>query len=192
MPLVFNVPAELFLIASYTIVCLKKATKVCQLPTITTTDFNVSIPYLMVSEPVRLVFQQFVTVPSGSGLVPYFHFKIVAQEEMVGHINFKVGDNRHIRLYAGHLGYGVLPEYRGRSYAYFACKTLEPFIRKLYNQIIITADPDNKPSIRIIEKLKARFLNEIEVPVTDPCYKTDSHIKRRYAWTLGVHARLRK
>jgi len=48
---------------------------------------------------------------------------------------------------------------------------------------VVTADPDNLPSIRTIERLGARFLEEIPVPPHEPAFSRGSLRKRRYLWT---------
>ena len=137
----------------------------------------------MHSGPIKLVFENIVDVEPGGELVPFYHFNITDREgTKVGHINFKVGDTNHIIQCAGHIGYEILPEYRGNSYSYYACSAIRTFVRVFYNKIILTSDPENIPSIKTIEKLDAKFLNEITVPQNDPSYKSGSRRKRRYEW----------
>jgi predicted acetyltransferase len=137
------------------------------------------------SGPIKLVFEKKVDVEPGGELVPFYHFKITDLDgTKVGHINFKVGDTDHIRQYVGHIGYEILPEYRGNSYSYFACNAIRPFVQVFYKKIILTCDIENTPSIKTIEKLKGNFLNEIIVPKHDPSYKGNLLKKRRYEWEL--------
>jgi predicted acetyltransferase len=144
---------------------------------------KVKPPLNMHSGPIKLVFKKIVNVEPGGELVPFYHFKISdAGGNKIGHINFKVGDTNHIRQCVGHIGYEILPEYQGSSYSYFACDAIRPFIRSFYGKVVLTSDPENIPSIKIIEKLKAKFLNEIVVPKHDPSYKSGSRRKRRYEW----------
>ena len=99
------------------------------------------------------------------GFVPYYHFRIlVAQGAKVGHINFRVGDTEHVRLCGGHIGYEVSEAFRGHSYALQACRALAPFVRSFYEAVVITCDPDNLASMRTIERLGARFIDEVAVP----------------------------
>ncbi len=87
-------------------------------------DLNSSkIPKKMSAGPITLVFDNIITPESKGELVPYYHFKIRIQtkdleNKIVGHINFRVGETKHIKLVAGHVGYGVLPEFRGNNYSY--------------------------------------------------------------------------
>lgn len=133
--------------------------------------------------PVTLIFEKIVEVDPGGELVPFYHFRILNRAgQQVGHLNFKVGDTHHIIQCVGHIGYEIQPEYRGNSYAYFACNAIRPFIREFYDRVILTSDPDNTASIKIIERLNAKFIGEIEVPESDPSYGHRSKRKRRYEW----------
>ena len=141
------------------------------------------IPFNLHSGPIRLQFDKIVSFNPGGELVPYYHFKIVNKDDgIVGHINFRVGNTRHVKMCAGHIGYEILPKYRGKSYSYEACKALIPLIKRHYDHVLLTVDPSNLSSIRIVEKLGAGFINEIEVPADDPAYAGGARIKRRYKW----------
>lgn len=131
---------------------------------------------------VSLRFAMFIPGDPGRGFVPYYHFRIEAGGHDVGHLNLRVGDNEHLRLVAGHVGYGVRPEHRGHGYAGAACRALAPFARLLFAELVVTADPDNLASVRTLERLGARFLDEVDVPPHEPAYARGSRRKRRYAW----------
>src|SRR5208283_132500 len=99
------------------------------------------------------------------GFVPYYHFRIlVADGTDVGHINFRVGATEHVRLCAGHVGFEITGTFRGRGFALQACRALAPFVRSFYESVTLTSDPDNFASIRTIEQLGARFMDEAAVP----------------------------
>ena len=117
------------------------------------------------------------------GLVPFYHYRIFVADLDVGHINFRVGDTDNVNLCAGHIGYGVAESFRGRHYAYQACRALASFVRAVSRRVIITADPENYASVRTIERLGAVFLDEIEVPENDPHFAHGARVKRRYQWS---------
>ncbi|HZQ46861.1 MAG TPA: GNAT family N-acetyltransferase [Verrucomicrobiae bacterium] len=132
---------------------------------------------------VTLHFMEIVPGVPQRGFVPYYHFRIsTANESDVGHINMRFGDTEHVRNFAGHIGYEIREPFRGHSYALQACCALAPFVRSIYSSVIITADPDNQPSIRTIERLGAHFIDEVPVPPYDPHYNRGSRTKRRYQW----------
>jgi predicted acetyltransferase len=133
---------------------------------------------------VELRFVQMLPGDAVHGLVPGYHFRIHdASGTAVGFINLRVGNTDHVRLYAGHIGYGIEAPHRGRHYALQACRALAAFVRTLAAEVIITCDPDNAPSRRTIEALGAAFLEEVPVPPHDPHYRQGSRAKRRYLWT---------
>lgn len=133
--------------------------------------------------PIRLRFDGIVRLNSLPELVPFYHFEISTEDRgIVGHINFRVGDTRHIRLCVGHIGYQLEPKHRGQAFSYYACLALSPFILRHYDDVILTTDPENSASIRTIERLGARFLEQIVVPKDDPAYLGGARLKRRYTW----------
>jgi len=132
---------------------------------------------------VHLVLDRLVPGDRKKGLVPYYHFSIrLDRGQPVGHLNFRVGNNEHIRICAGHLGFRILDDHRGHGYAYQACRAVAPFVKQLTSSVILTCDPDNLPSIRTIEKLGARFIELAEIPPADPGYAHGARFKRRYTW----------
>ncbi|MGO8698819.1 MAG: GNAT family N-acetyltransferase [Limisphaerales bacterium] len=94
-----------------------------------------------------------------------------------------VGDTEHVRICAGHIGFEVLKEFRGHSYALEACRAVAPFVRSIYRVVTITANPDNHASIRTIERLGATFSDEVPVPPHDPGFQRGARRKKRYKWT---------
>lgn len=117
------------------------------------------------------------------GFVPGYHFRVLnADKADVGHINFRVGDSEHVRLAAGHIGFEINEPYRGHGYAQKACLALAPWIAEVSGNVLITADPDNLPSLRTIERIGAVFLDEVDVPKNDPHYLRGSHRKMRFTW----------
>ena len=134
--------------------------------------------------PVRLKFDKVFSADPEAETVPFFHFTIFNNAgQPVGHINFRVGNTRHVLQCAGHIGYEVLPDHRGASLAYYACKALVPIIRQFYTSVIMTVDPSNVSSIRTIEKLGAEYIGEVAIPPGDPAYASGNRKKRRYQWS---------
>ena len=144
---------------------------------------NLDPPPNMRSGPIHLVFDQFIDVAPMGELVPKYQFNIAIHDETtVGRISFKAGDTFHILECAGHIGYEIFPDYRGNHYAYHACEAIRPFVRIMYDRVIITSNPENTASIKKIKRLNATFLNEITVPVNDPAYSSGARKKKRYLW----------
>ena len=132
---------------------------------------------------VRLHFVRVIPGEPSRDFVPAYHFRIlVADGSDVGHINFRVGDTEHVRVCAGHIGFEVGEQFRGHGYAFEACRAIAPFVRSIYEAVTITCDPDNVASVRTIERLGAKFTDEVSVPAHDPHYQRGSRRKRRYRW----------
>lgn len=120
------------------------------------------------------------------GFVPAYHFRILnEQNQDVGHINFRVGETEHVLRAAGHIGFEIDPAHRGQGFAARACLALAPFVCRISQSVIITADPDNVASIRTLERIGAVYLDEVDVPEVDPHRERGSPRKRRYQWTPG-------
>jgi tagatose 1,6-diphosphate aldolase len=131
---------------------------------------------------VWLHFYHVVPGDAARDLVPYYHFRIrLADDAAAGHINFRVGDTEHVRLFAGHIGFEVDEAIRGRGLARQACLAIAPFVRSFYDVVTITCDPNNHASIRTIEKLGASFIEEVSVP-PPVSHHQGIRIKRRYRW----------
>jgi len=145
---------------------------------------------LLPKPPEELLFGevrlQFVRISPGDelrGFAPFYHYRIETLDgKEAGHINLRVGDSRHIKLYAGHIGYEVLESFRGSRFAYQACQAIAPLVRMIYPEVIITCDPDNFGSLRTIERLGAAFLDEVPVGREEAGYERKPGWKRRYLW----------
>ena len=141
-------------------------------------------PEVLTFGQVELRFVRVVPGEPERGFVPAYNFRVrTLAGADVGHINFRVGDTVHIRMYAGHIGYEIFEAHRGHGYARQACEAIAPFVGTIYQSVIITCDPDNLASKRTIENLGARFLEEVPVPPGEPQYRRGSRCKRRYEWT---------
>ncbi len=140
-------------------------------------------PENLASGEVTLQFTQIIPAGAVPGLVPYYHFRIQTVDGSdIGHINFRVGDTDHVQIYVGHIGFGIAEPFRGRGYAGQACLAIAPFVRSIYETVIITCDSDNLASRRTIERLGATFIDEVTVPAHDPHFQGTPRIKKRYQW----------
>ena len=151
---------------------------------IATTDQSLPIPPGALSHgEVSFRFSMVVAVDASRGLVPFYHFRIMAPDGAdVGHINFRVGNTEHVLVCAGHVGFEILEAHRGHGYALQACHAIAPFVASIYDAVTITCDPNNHASRRTIERLGAQFVDEVAVPPHDPHYQNGSRRKRRYQW----------
>jgi tagatose 1,6-diphosphate aldolase len=121
------------------------------------------------------------------GWAPAYHFDMRHAEtgQLLGGISFRVGRSEHLRLYAGHLGYGVSPQYRGHRYAARSCRLLLPLARAHgFTHLWITCNPDNYASRRTCELAGAAYVDTVDVPKTDSVYGPGEEVKCRYRLDL--------
>jgi predicted acetyltransferase len=99
--------------------------------------------------------------------VPTYFFRMMSQfsQSELGTINLRVGSTMHLEQYAGHIGYGVHPQYRGHHYAARSLRLLLPLARRLeIDPLWITCDPENAASRRSLEIAGAEFVEIVDVP----------------------------
>lgn len=99
--------------------------------------------------------------------VPTYQFDMVhaASRDVLGNIRLSVGSTKHLERYAGHIGYGVLPEHRGHRYAARAVKLLLPLASSVgLDPLWITCDPENLASRRTLELAGAELVEIVDVP----------------------------
>ncbi len=121
------------------------------------------------------------------GYVPAYRFKMTlnGQKQEVGRIELRVGNSEHIVLYAGHIGYRVLPMYRGHHYAARSCTLLLPLARHHgLNPLWITCNPDNYASRRTCELAGATFVEIVDLPEDNDMYQIGERQKCRYRLDL--------
>lgn len=113
-------------------------------------------------EPSGMSFEVFVErlsdIESGQGLPPGFVpdtllFAFNDEGDIVGRCSIRHELNEFLSKYAGHLGYGVLPEYRRQGYATRILTRALEFCRAELSleRVLITCDDDNVGSIKTIE-----------------------------------------
>ena len=149
-------------------------------------DIEFKTPQEMKFEDVTLFFENTISADKERGFVPVYRFGIMnSNNERVGHISFKIGDTEHIVQHVGHIGYKIEEKHRGHSYAAKACIAIQKFISEYYYEIILTCNPDNIPSIKTIEKIGAKFINQIELPKDSILRKErKENYKNRYSWEI--------
>lgn len=114
-------------------------------------------------------------------LLPCYDFKIEYQGKWVGNINLRVGNTLDILLYFGHIGYGILPEYRGQHFAERACRLLLPLVQAHgISPLWITTTPDNHASRRTCERLGGRLVETLPLPVIFEANAGGKQSKCRY------------
>jgi predicted acetyltransferase len=124
------------------------------------------------------------------GWLPCYMFYIVSAESghRAGEIQIRIGDTDHLRLYGGHIGYGVRPEYRGRHFAARSLRLLLPLARRHgLPELWITCNPDNFASRRTCEIAGAEFVEIVDLPPDTDMYREGERQKCRYRLDLSSH-----
>ncbi len=104
-------------------------------------------------------------------------FAFNMKNEIVGRASIRHELNPHLLRVAGHIGYGVVPEFRRKG---IATKILESSIEyckktlNMNNAILVTCDDNNIGSIKTIEKNKGILEDKI--------YIGDHSIPKRRYW----------
>ena len=118
------------------------------------------------------------------GYVPAYHFNMIVEEKVVGHIDARIGFHKNL-YYGGHLGYSVLKKYRGRGYASKAVTLLkEVFSFHNINSVYITCNPENFASARTCEKAGAKYIKTIDLPKNNEMYINGD--KNKYLYLLKI------
>jgi predicted acetyltransferase len=121
------------------------------------------------------------------GWVPYYVFHIHSEESghRAGEIHLRIGNTDNMRLYGGHIAYGVNPEYRGRRFAARAVRLIVPLaVRHGLSELWITCNPDNIASRRTCEAAGAEFVGIVDLPPEIDMYREGERRKCRYRLTL--------
>ena len=103
----------------------------------------------------------------------------------MGHISLRVSNSEEIVQYAGRVGYGVLPQFRGHRYAARACRLLLPLAKELgLTPLWITCNPDNWASRRTCELAGAELVEIVTLPEDSPIAIRGEPTKCRYKLTI--------
>lgn len=121
------------------------------------------------------------------GWVPAYHFamRLDGVDRAVGRLGFRVGSTHAIEHFAGHIGYEVIPSFRGHRLAERSCRLILPLARRHgFSELWITCNPDNWPSRRTCERLGAQLVEIVDVPPESDVYRPGSERKCRYRLPL--------
>lgn len=129
---------------------------------------------------MKLKLLEYVHENLPKGVTPYYLYAIIEKVE-VGRITLRVGNEE---LYEeGHIGYTIYPEYRGHHYAYQACLLLKEFIDR--DEVYITCDPSNLPSLKTIERLGCEYIETKTIPFSKrKFFSKDEKEKMIFKWKV--------
>lgn len=121
------------------------------------------------------------------GYAPAYWFDILlpGSPELIGKLDLRIGNTRHLIMYGGHIGYSVNEEHRGHHYAAKACNLIKPVALDYgLTTLWITCNPDNIPSRRTCEILGCELVEIIDLPEETDLYRDGDRQKCRYRWDL--------
>ena len=105
--------------------------------------------------------------------------------EIIGSISARIGSNE-FTYYSGNLGFGIDEAFRGNGYAEEAVELVkEVFLKNGLHKILISNTPENHSSVRVCEKLGARFIEKARLPDNYP-FKIDKNQKYMNIWELEL------
>ena len=136
---------------------------------------------------VDLVEEQVEAADRWNQFVPSYYYGIYVHdtERRVGYCDLRVGKNDEL-YYAGNIGYRINQPYRGRHYAYEACRMLFALAKKKgMEDLIITCSPDNTASRKTLERLHGTYLETADVPGGHWLYLRGETVKRIYRFDLS-------
>jgi tagatose 1,6-diphosphate aldolase len=146
-------------------------------------EFRWIDPNVLVDKDLALVLVEKSPAQPSKGYVPAYQFEMRrnGKPEKIGNISLRVGDTYRLRMYGGHIGYGVDPEHRGHHYAARACRLLFPLARRHgMREIWITCNPENAASRRTCELAGAEFVEIVDLPEDSDMYQEGERQKCRY------------
>jgi predicted acetyltransferase len=141
----------------------------------------------LVDRDLQLVLVERIPADSDKGYVPAYKFEMRRDggTETVGDIYLRAGDTFELRMYGGHLAYGVRPGFRGHHYAARACRLLLPLARSHgMKELWITCNPDNLASRRTCELAGAVLVETVDLPEDIDMYQEGERQKCRYRLDL--------
>lgn len=105
-------------------------------------------------------------------------FHILLNQDQAGRIIVRKQRGELLAIH-GNLEYEVFPKFRGKQLAYKGCMQLADLLRANAPpnfSLTITANIENKPSLKTIEKLQAKEVGIIKLP--------NGEIRKRFLWFI--------
>ena len=121
------------------------------------------------------------TLGDGRHRPPTYRFEMRVGGLLAGNISLRLGHSEYIQKYAGHIGYGVDPMFRGHHYAARSCRLLFPVARSHgFHALWITCNPENVASRRTCELIGGQLMDIVDVPPIIDLYREGDRQKCRY------------
>ena len=120
--------------------------------------------------------------------IPTIYYDIYLHDEdiKVGKCDLRLKIDDYMYYY-GHIGYNILPEYRGNHYAYYACLMLFNIAHNEFklDELIITCSLDNIASYKTLKALKGELVEVACIPIDHELYKNGDRYKYIFKYNIG-------
>lgn len=136
-----------------------------------TSDFDASVPF---KNYVQLLEDRRLGKDLAPGRVPDTHYFGFVNGEIVGRLSIRHELNEFLTRLGGHIGYGVVPEFRRRGHARRMLELSLPISRAMgFTKVLLTCADDNIGSIRTIESCGGDLQDKVDAGAGQP-------LRRRY------------
>lgn len=147
------------------------------------TPFEFREPGLLVDGELTLALMDTVPGNIDRGRAPVYRFTMMRSGTslQLGEVDLRISEIDDILNYFGHIGYSVLPEYRGHRYAARSCRLLFDLAREhQMKHLWITCNPENLASRRTCILIGGHLINTVELPKNHELYFRGDRHKCRY------------
>jgi predicted acetyltransferase len=140
---------------------------------------------VLADQELRLDVLERTLADPARGWVPAYKFRIVVDDQPVGRIDLRLGDTDFMLRFAGQVGYGIDPGFRGQRYAARALVVLKQVARLHgFDCLWITCNPDNLASRRTCELAGAELVEIVDLPEDCDMFADGDRSKCRYRLPL--------
>ena len=113
--------------------------------------------------------------------VPAYCFDMLVGGHRAGTVSLRVGASEGALFFAGHIGFAVEPEFRGRRLAARSVRLILPLVQKHdIDPVWFTCAPNNRASKRTIEMLGAAYHETVPLPAQHHAYRRGEREKCRF------------
>lgn len=142
-----------------------------------------SVPPAFQDGDFRLVPHRWLAGEHALANVPALMFRLYYQRQYAGAFDLRFGQNKDIRWWCGHIGYGIEPAFRCRGFAQQGVRMLQPYAQaaNLW-PLWITTNPENTASQKVCSGVGAHLIEKCHVPSWHELYARGDFFKLRYLW----------
>ena len=115
-----------------------------------------------------------------------YYFNVYDKEHnRIGECNLYLTNDKDV-YYLGNIGYEIFSQYQGHHYSEECSKLLIELANNIgVKEVILTANPNNLASLKIINRLGAKFIEVVKVPRKCVLYKQGDRYLERYIINTG-------